>query len=234
MSGVTELDLGVLRVDRRDGPSWVARVFPASRPLGAVEGDALILQPLHRQGFPAERCATPEPVSVPEGQGVLVTELVDGDRAAPRGRTYGVLGALLGALHARTRETRVPLRRGGAWHHIAPEGGPRDEIDAAVSLVERLGERVAAGEAGLHAALLEEVRAVDDCEDLPAALLHPDFVRANAITAADGSLVMIDWTGAGRGPWLWSLGFLTVGRRRPRPGVDGCRRDPLRAPREAG
>jgi len=25
----TELDLGVLRVDRSDGPSWAARVFPA-------------------------------------------------------------------------------------------------------------------------------------------------------------------------------------------------------------
>jgi hypothetical protein len=30
---LTELDLGVFRVDRRDEPSWVARVFPAARPL---------------------------------------------------------------------------------------------------------------------------------------------------------------------------------------------------------
>jgi hypothetical protein len=65
VSEVTELDLGVLRVDRRHGPSWVAQVFPASRLLGAVEGDALIQQTQQRQGVPAERCATPEPVSAP-------------------------------------------------------------------------------------------------------------------------------------------------------------------------
>jgi Ser/Thr protein kinase RdoA (MazF antagonist) len=139
---------------------------------------------------------------------VLVTELVDGDRAAGRGRTFGVLGALLGALHARTVEARTPMRRGGAWHHIAPEGGPREEVEAVVALLDALRGRVTSGEAGQLGALREAVRAIDDCEDLPAALLHPDFVPANAISRADGGLVMVDWTGTGRGPRLWSLGFL--------------------------
>jgi hypothetical protein len=62
---MAELDRGVVRVDRRDGPSWVARVFPRTRPVEAAEGDARILQALERQGFPAERCAVAEPVSVP-------------------------------------------------------------------------------------------------------------------------------------------------------------------------
>ncbi|HEY6312604.1 MAG TPA: hypothetical protein VIY52_17630 [Streptosporangiaceae bacterium] len=31
VSGLAELDLGVYRVDRADGPAWVARVFPAAR-----------------------------------------------------------------------------------------------------------------------------------------------------------------------------------------------------------
>lgn len=34
---LTELDLGVFRVDRRDGPSWVARIFAAARPVDGVE-----------------------------------------------------------------------------------------------------------------------------------------------------------------------------------------------------
>jgi hypothetical protein len=30
VAGLTELDLGVYRVDRRDGPAWAARLFPAT------------------------------------------------------------------------------------------------------------------------------------------------------------------------------------------------------------
>ena len=59
---LTELDLGVYRVGRRDGPDWVARVFAADRPLAAAEGDAALLRRLEQQEFPAERCAAPEPV----------------------------------------------------------------------------------------------------------------------------------------------------------------------------
>lgn len=48
--------------------------------------------------------------------------------------------------------------------------------------------------------------------------MHPDFVPANAIATPDERLVIVDWTGAGRGPRLWSLGFLlfAVGSRSPR------------------
>src|SRR6185295_18122316 len=53
----------VYRVDREDGPSWVARVFPAGRPVERVEGDAQILCFLETHGYPAERCASGEPVS---------------------------------------------------------------------------------------------------------------------------------------------------------------------------
>jgi len=203
-----ELDVGVLRVDRLDGPSWVARVFPPARPLEAVEGDARILQALERQGFPAEHCATPDPVSVHEGQGVLVTELVEGIRADGRGRSFGVLGALLGALHARTRETGTAMRRGGAWHHLSVEGGPREEIAAALSLLDAAREGVPQTDAALFASVRDELERADTCDDLPQALIHPDFVPANAIRTPEDSLVMVDWTGAGRGPRLWSLAFL--------------------------
>ena len=45
-------------------------------------------------------------------------------------------------------------------------------------------------------------------QDLPHAFVHPDFVPANAIPTPDERLVIVDWAGAGRGPRLWSLGFL--------------------------
>ena len=201
-----ELDLGVLRVDRHDGPSWVARVFPAARPLAEVEGDESLLLALERHGFPAERCAAPEAVSTHEGQGILVTEFVAGSRADGRGHTFGVLGALLGRLHARP----VPstMRSGGAWHHVAVQGGPGDEVAAALAMLDEVGPRVPADERGLHEALREEVAQIDDCEDLPHAFVHPDFVPVNAITRTDGRTVIVDWTGAGRGPRLWCLAFL--------------------------
>jgi len=41
--------------------------------------------------------------------------------------------------------------------------------------------------------LREEVQATDDCEDLPHAFVHPDFVPANAIPTADERLVVVDW-----------------------------------------
>jgi len=85
---LTELDLGVFRVDRSDGPSWVARVFPSARPLEQVEGDAEILRALARERFPAERCAHTEAVSTHEGQGVLVTEFVEGPHPDASG-TFG-------------------------------------------------------------------------------------------------------------------------------------------------
>ena len=51
---LTELDLGVYRVSRRDGPDWVARVFAADRPLAAAEGDDVaLLGRLEQQEFPA-------------------------------------------------------------------------------------------------------------------------------------------------------------------------------------
>jgi hypothetical protein len=57
VTGVSELDVGVYRVTRADGPDWVARVFAAARPVSAAEGDAQVLKALAAGGFPAERCA---------------------------------------------------------------------------------------------------------------------------------------------------------------------------------
>jgi hypothetical protein len=117
-----ELDVGVLRVERRDGPDWIARVFPASRPLDASEGDAAILQFLERAEYPAERCAHPEPVTVYAGQAVVVTEYVPGRPAKPSAATFSRLGDLLGRLHAFAEHSAAARRPGGGWHHLVFQG----------------------------------------------------------------------------------------------------------------
>jgi Ser/Thr protein kinase RdoA (MazF antagonist) len=189
VAGLSAMDRGVYRVDRHDGPAWVARVF-ATRDRAAVEGDDEVLRALERGGFPAERPAGP--VSVMDGQPVMVTSYVAGERAPGRARTYAILGALLGRLHARPATN---IRPGGAWHHLCPQGTPRDEIGAVLALLP-------------DSRLRSTVEQLDDCADLPHAFVHPDFVPANAIATADDSLVIVDWAGSGRGPRLWSLGFL--------------------------
>ena len=216
MTGVVELDAGVFRVDRRDGPSWVARVFPAERAAADVEAEAELLRALAQAGFPAERCADGEPVSRWEDQSVLVTAfVVAGAPLKPPGRPAALLGAMLGALHSRPG-TR--LRSGGAWHHLSFTGGPSAEIAAAVELLDEAVEQIPARQLGIFDRLRDAVERADDCDELPHALVHPDFVLANAIPTPDDGLVIVDWTGAGRGPRLWSLGFLlfAAGARHPR------------------
>ena len=110
---LTELDLGVYRVGRRDGPDWVARIFAADRPIAAAEGNAALLRRLEQEEYPAERCAAQEPVSAHDGQGVLVTRYIEGTRADGSRRTFARLGSLLGRLHALPSDH---VRDGGGWH----------------------------------------------------------------------------------------------------------------------
>jgi hypothetical protein len=205
VAGSARLDEGVHRIDRRDGASWVARVFPAARPLDGVEGDAAVLRALEPTAFPAECLAHEEAVSTWEGQGVLVTEYVESAAPLRPGRPAAILGVLLSRLH---RNPGEKLRAGGAWHHLSYPGGPREEVAAATQLLEDALPRVGVRELALYDQLCDAVQTTDDCHDLPHAFVHPDLVPANAIPTPDGHLVIVDWAGAGRGPRLWSLGFL--------------------------
>src|SRR5271169_631234 len=83
INSMNRLDRGVYRVDRKDGPAWVARAFPAERAVERAEGDAEVLRFLEEQDFPAERCAAPNPVSAPGGRGVLVTKYIEGKVVEP-------------------------------------------------------------------------------------------------------------------------------------------------------
>jgi aminoglycoside phosphotransferase (APT) family kinase protein len=64
---------------------------------------------------------------------------------------------------------------------------------------------VADGERKAYAALRAKVAGFDAGDGLPQALIHPDFVMANVIPSPSRSLVVVDWTGSGQGPRLWSL-----------------------------
>jgi Ser/Thr protein kinase RdoA (MazF antagonist) len=212
VSAMTDLDVGVWRVARADGPDWVARWFPARRPAEAVAGDAEILRYLAAHEFPAERRAADAPVSTLDGRAVLVTEWAD---PVPRERRreairaaggLGRLGALLGRLHTLPAAGGAGSRPGGAWHHLA-DGLPAAEVAAAEQTLTGAAHLIPDGERAAYEALLTEIRALDTADGLPEALTHPDFVLANVVATPD-AMVVVDWAGAGRGPRVWSLAFL--------------------------
>lgn len=208
-------DQDVVLLRRDDGPNWVARVFPPRRPFAAVAGDAAILDWLATQGYPAERCADAQPVSVLDDETVLVTEAVGAVPRAERRVTIkdagGIrgLGELLGRLHTLPLQPEPAAlhRAGGAWHHMT-EGGPADELRAAGSWLEAAEAQASVRDLVHLGRLADALEAVDACEGLPEALIHPDFVLANVVATPEPGMVLVDWAGAGSGPRLWSLAFL--------------------------
>lgn len=208
VSGIREIDVGVWRVSRADGPDWLARVFPTARPAEIAEADAELLRALADGEFPAERTAHGLPVSEHCGQAVLVTEFVQGRRASRSASTFRQLGELLGRLHSLALDAPAASRPGGAWHHLAYTGGPPEELAAARELLNSARHRVPAGGMTLYDDLTEALASADGADGLPEALIHADFVPVNAIAASDEELVIVDWAGAGRGPRVWALAFL--------------------------
>jgi Ser/Thr protein kinase RdoA (MazF antagonist) len=211
---IDRLDEQVWRVQRRDGADWVARVFEGLA-AAEVSGQLDILNALERVDFPAERGATSDPISLVDDTAVLVTTWVDGHRAEGDGRTYAYLGGLLGALHSRDGGQ---FRTGGAWHHLSATGGPRAEIDAALNLLSDAEPTIRPEQGPAFDQILGALHDLDDCADTPQALIHPDAVPSNAIRTAEDTRVIIDWSGAGRGPRLWSVAFTlwAAGARSPK------------------
>jgi Ser/Thr protein kinase RdoA (MazF antagonist) len=212
VTALTDLDVGVWHVVRADGPDWVARWFPASRPAEAVAGDAEILRSVAGHEFPAERCAADDPVSALDGRAVLVTEWADPvprerrrDAIRAAGGLVG-LGALLGRLHTLPAAGGACARPGGAWHHLA-DGPPAAEAAAAERMLAGAAHLIPDGERAAYETLLTEIKALDTADGLPEALIHPDFVLVNVVATGD-AMVVVDWAGAGRGPRAWSLAFL--------------------------
>jgi len=136
VTGLTELDLGVYRVDHADRPAWVARVFPPIRPQAAAAGDAQILQLLADHGYGSERVATPDPVSETDGHAVVVTEYVDGVPRSERREAIREVGGLrrlgemLGELHAMRDGAGVPVVCRGE-QGPAPDRSGRGRVPAA-------------------------------------------------------------------------------------------------------
>jgi len=216
---VTPLDIGVHRIDLEGAPPWVARVFDQDRPLERTRSDATLLAHVAAAGLPAERPAMDEPISMLDGQAVLLTSFVPGNEPAKSDNVIRRLADLLGRLHALPV---IPgIEPGGALHHLPRfEGAPGREIALAAALLDDIADRIPASGRQRFESLRQVVATADDCGDLPHALVHPDPVMKNVVSTPDRQLALVDWTGGGVGPRIVSLAPLLMHALRP-TGWDG-------------
>ena len=224
VTATKELDLGVFRVTREDTSTWIARVFPRTRTVEAARADAALLGELLHREIPAERPATADPVSVHDGQPVLVTEFVSGRHPAATPELFEVLGTLLARIHTVDTDAPPLNRPGGAWHHLVLDASVADELIAAKELLHDARLRVPKGHAGEYDQLVDALEALALPDDLPTGLVHPDFVPRNAIQDDEGQLTIVDWAGCGVGPRLASLGCLLWAAARHGPSLTAAAR----------
>jgi Ser/Thr protein kinase RdoA (MazF antagonist) len=202
----------VFRIDRRDGDPWIARAFPPARPRAGVEGDAAILRFLRRHDYPAERLAVPDAVSEFEGSAVLVTRMVDGGPLPEGPAKFAMMGDLLGRLHALPHEDGVSRPGGASGEDPSREGAPRQDLLAALSLLDAVDTKVAGADRERFEWLRDQVRSADDGQGLPEALLHGNLLHApdHALLTEHGP-VAINWKASGRGPRLADVAYLIWG-----------------------
>lgn len=135
--------------------------------------------------------------TTPAGYHVLITTFIDGRRPRKREQIFPKLGDLLGRLHTQCHSQK-------------------EELDAALSLLEDAKSCVPKSEPHLYEELRNKLSEADDFSGLPQCFIHPDLVTSNSIiSAVDNSVQIVDWSGAGTGPGVASLGYLlwTAGQK---------------------
>ena len=199
----------VFRIDRNDGDPWIARSFPPARPRVGAEGDAAILRFLARHDYPAERLAVDDAVSDFEGSSVLVTELIPGEHLAPFTDNMTVMADLLGRLHALPLDDTVTRPGGAQGLDPSREGSPRQDLLAALVLLDNVATKVPADGRERFEDLRDAVRSADDGAGLPEALVHGNLPHApDHVLRTDQGPVAFNWTAAGRGPRLADFAWL--------------------------
>jgi hypothetical protein len=148
-------------------------------------------------------------VSVYNGGGVLVTELVEGGRPESSPAVHRELGSLLGRLHSLPAGTGAVARDGGSEE---ADGGfyvgrPARDLAAAMSFLAGVEADIAPEAREKFAWLRDQVGRADDAEGLPEALTHGNY-HLWAAVGLPGNLRIVGWAGSGRGPRLPALAWL--------------------------
>jgi Ser/Thr protein kinase RdoA (MazF antagonist) len=202
----------VLKIDLRDGDSWIARVYPPSRPRVGVEGDAAILRFLEEQDYPAERLAADEAVSEFDGSSMLVTRFLECEPLPGGSESLAMMGDLMGRLHALPPNDAVSRPGGASGDDATRQGSPRQDLLAALSFLDAVDSKVPDENRAEFEQLRDQVRNTDDGTGLPEGLLHGNLLNNpdHAVLTKDGP-VAINWKAAGIGPRLADFAYLMWG-----------------------
>ena len=185
-----DLDYVADGVARRDG--LVLRLYSGARAAGKASHEFGVTRGLHAAGYPVPRPrlwhAGGEPAAAP----FLVMERIDGDvmwplmKAASASRRAELIGQfceLAARLHQMDTHALEPQGSTNPYRHIdSLLLGARDMLNRHPQL-------------GLQPALDWLLARRDSVPCLKASVLHWDFHPSNVIVRADGSAVVIDWTG---------------------------------------
>ena len=208
VSSSIKLDWNVYHLTLDNGAQWVARVF--RRPVEDLQFESDLMQHLLSQTFPAETNPVSNAVTQQNPEtGVLITSFVIGTQPERNRKTFRRLGVLLGQLHAIPLRPPHLQRKGGAWHHLSSTGGLEEEIAASKAGLVTYREKIESTEREIVGRLISKLDEVPSFQDLPQAVVHPDFVLSNVIESPETSeWTIIDWAGVGLGPRILLLGYL--------------------------
>ena len=174
-----------------------------------AEGDAAILRFLARHDYPAERLAVDDAVSAFEGSSVLVTQLIQGEHIPPFTDNMTVMADALGRLHALPLDETVSRPGGAAGADPSREGRPRQDLLAALALLDAVDTKVPAEGRDQFEQLRDKVRSADDGHELPEALVHGNLPHApDHVLRTEQGAVVFNWTASGRGPRLADFAWL--------------------------
>jgi Ser/Thr protein kinase RdoA (MazF antagonist) len=141
-----------------------------------------------------------------------VTRFVEGGQLPEGAEKFAMVGDLLGRLHALPYDDSVSRPGGASGEDPNREGTPRQDLLAALSLLDAVDTKVAAAERERFEWLRDKVRSGDDGDGLPEGLLHGNLLHApdHAILSEQGP-VAINWKASGRGPRLADFAYLIWG-----------------------
>jgi aminoglycoside phosphotransferase (APT) family kinase protein len=125
---------------------------------------------------------------------------------------FAIMGDLLGRLHTLPFDESVSRPGGASGEDPSREGSPRQDLMAAVAFLESVKTKVAPADRERFYWLRDQVRAADDGQGLPEALLHGNLLGApDHVILGEQRPVAINWKAAGRGPRLADFAWLMWG-----------------------
>jgi Ser/Thr protein kinase RdoA (MazF antagonist) len=185
-----ERDGRVVRtLDASEG-RFVVKAAPTSASLERIERDSAVYDFLNRRGFRhiprLLKTREQRGYHVTTGQILSVMDFVDGPLMQHTAANWRRLGQIAAQLH---RFVDYPHQS---------DFTVTEEVR---KMIENAGTFAFAEE------YLEAVGALPSFEQLTETLIHTDMGPNNAIEAADGNLILVDWDYSGRGPAVLDIGF---------------------------